>query len=106
MTATKSQSERMEGELEALRELFSDARTNEDASRMISLSRVIVQQEKEISKQRVHEGVTLDREQVMKMVDEVVATAVEVGKRTLPKEHYENFIDDLIGELSVRWRES
>ena len=103
---TKSQSERMEGELAALRELFEEARINQNASQMISLSRVIIQHEKEISKQRLHEGVTLERDSLTRMVDQACEACVRVGRRTLPKDMYDRFVDDLIAELSVLWNES
>jgi hypothetical protein len=93
----------MQVELDALRELFTDARLNSDATRMISLSRVIVQQENAISKQRDHEGKTLPRERVVHMCDEIMAANKLAGQRVLPKELYAKFVDELLVEFDSIW---
>lgn len=93
------QSERMEQELAVLRELFDDARINGDAGRMIQLSRVIVLQEKEISKQRKEEGQMVDRAQVLSLVDDLSSAATRIAKQILPPDLFNAYTDALTAEL-------
>lgn len=104
MKRSRPQSKRMEKELGTLRKLKADAYKNEDPSRVITLTRVILQQEAAISKQRVHEGRTLDRDVIDRRRDELASKVVEVAKRWIPdKDTYDAFVDDLLVELGDLW---
>jgi len=103
MTHDQSQVERMEKELLALRDIFENARIAEDAARMMSLSRVIIQIEKEISKQRIVEGITLERSKVNHLIDQIIATCVNAGQRVLPKDLYDKLIDAMVADLLSLW---
>lgn len=98
-----SQLERMESELNALRDLFKSATAEDDAQRMIALSRVILQHEKELSKQKVMEGQTLDKDRLQQMSDDVASAIVEVAMEFLPDKDYHRFVDTLLGRLAVMW---
>lgn len=93
------QSTRMEKELKALREIFDDAALNDDAGRMIQLSRVIIQHEKEIAKQRITEGLMLDVEHLLNHADDVVMVVVDSAKKRMSESDYRLFIDDVLKRI-------
>lgn len=99
-----SQAERMEHELEYLRQLKTDAFEQQDPNRVIVLTRVILQQETAISKQRIHEGKTLDVKVIEQRRDELAQAVITVAKRWITdKETYDSFVDDLLSELGGLW---
>jgi len=96
-----NQSDRMEGELEVMRGLFrSISQADElDPAKMVSISRVILQQEKEIARQRLAEGKTLDRAAVEAFRDQLVEAMTGVARSVLEPDQYNRFIDALVPAL-------
>ena len=98
-----SQLERMESELNALRDLFKSATAEDDAQRMIALSRVILQHEKELSKQKITEGQTLDKGKMQQNADDIASVVVEIAMDFLPDKDYHRFVDTLLNRLAMMW---
>ena len=105
LSRSQSQAERMESELDYLRKLKQDAFEQQDPNRVIVLTRVLLQQEAAISKQRIHEGKTLDVKVIEQRRDELAQTVIKVAKRWITdKETYDSFVDDLLQEMGDLWQ--
>lgn len=99
-----SQAARMEHDLEYLRKLKQDAYDAQDPNRVVTLTRVILQGEISLAKQKVHELKTLDAKVVEDRRDQIAKTMIAVAKRWITdKETYDNFVDDLLAELAGLW---
>lgn len=98
------QSERMEHDLEYLRRLKQDAYDVQDSNRVVTLTRVLFQGEQQLQKQRQAELKVLDAKVVEDRRDQICRTVVSVAKRWITdKATYDNFIDDLLADLSALW---
>jgi hypothetical protein len=93
------QSIRLESELRALRSLFKSAEAAEEVQPMVALSRVILQHEKEISKLKLAEGRTLDREAVMEYQAKLVGVISTVAQKFISEAQYGQFVDQLVAQL-------
>lgn len=99
-----SQAERMEHDLEYLRKLKQDAYDAQDPNRVVTLTRVILQGEISLAKQKAHELKTLDAKVVEERRDQIAKTVIVVAKRWITdKTAYDNFIDDLLADLAALW---
>lgn len=63
---------------------------------MIALARVILQHEKEVSKQRLQEGETLERKEVLSIMDKLWEAVSEVSLEMFGHEMHCKFVDTLI----------
>ena len=99
-----SQAARMEHDLEYLRKLKQDAYDAQDPNRVVTLTRVILQGEISLAKQKMHELKTLDAKVLEDRRDQLAKTVIAVSKRwIIDKTAYDNFIDDLLAEISALW---
>lgn len=97
------QSERMEKQLKSIRDLFDSAELTDDATRMIQLSRVITQQEKALSAQKLLEKRTIEKTDIDLMRHELTMMCIKVGKKHMTKEVFDMFCDELVDELTQIW---
>jgi DNA uptake protein ComE-like DNA-binding protein len=95
------QSARLEKELSSLRRIFKEAEANEEVAQMVQLSRVILQHEKEIAKQKLAEGQTLDRTALIEYQSKLVEVVSATCKKFIPDDAYCEFIDELVLNLAV-----
>jgi hypothetical protein len=95
------QSERMEAELQVMRDLFREVSMGDetDPSKMVSISRVILQQEREIARQKLVEGRTVEREALISFRDELMKVFTDTAREFLPGETYNAFVDALLPRL-------
>ena len=100
---SQAQSTRMDNEVSALRDLLEEAKTAQNTSQVIQLSRVIVQTEQAIEKQRQREGYYVERTEIVAMRRDLVDALTRAGKRVLPKDLYDALIDETMAELSEIW---
>lgn len=94
------QSTRMERELASMRLMFKEAEADQEVSQAVAISRIILQQEKEIAKQKIAEGRTLEAAAIHEYQTKLVNVITDVSKVFVDEDRYPEFIDAIIAAVA------
>lgn len=78
------QSERMDRELRAIRDMFDEAVANKDSARATSLARIIEAYERNIEKARIREGLYITEEALAAHEQKFISRFLDIARRHVP----------------------